>query len=171
MNVIEGRIGRFVKAARSLLIVQAVAALLAVALSIWAFVEVREMAAERDRLQTHVLELERDRAAHEALSTGLPPDAIPMSNLGEAELPFAIPVPVPMTDPNVIAPVEPAVPVEPLAEAPPEEPAVAADCAGADANSPRCRPGRWTTIPRRPPIRIPEPTRPDTNQQAPPAPN
>jgi len=171
MNVVEGRIGRFVKAARSLLIVQAVAALLAVAMSIWAFVEVREMAAERDRLQARVVELERDKAAGEALSTGLPAEAMPTPNSGEAELPFAIPVPVPMTDPNAIIPVEPVAPAEPPAESAVAEPTVVPDCTGADANQPRCRPGRWTPIPRRPPVRIPEPTRPDTNQQAPPAPN
>ena len=47
----HGRIARFVRAARSLLLMQVAAALLAVLLAVWALTAVWEMAAERDRLR------------------------------------------------------------------------------------------------------------------------
>jgi hypothetical protein len=170
MKLVDGRVGRFVKTARTLLIVQLAAALLAAGLSIWAFVEVREMAAERDRLQERVAELERDQAAKDALSTGLPADAMPAVNGVAPEIPFAIPVPVPMTDP-LTTPVEPVMPVEPAAGPPVEPPASGPDCSGANAALPRCRPsGRWNPPPR-PSTEVPVRPSPDTNQQRPPAPN
>ena len=163
MTELGGRIGRFVKAARSLLLVQAGVALLALALSVWAVFAVRQLAAERDQLQARLAELERQRgSAAPAAATPtaeMPPDA----NITTPAAPIVIPVPVPVA--------EPVLPVDTVAGAtdPAQQPGTATptpapDCTGASANQPRCRPGgRWN--PRPPGVQRPQqPVAPDPQQ-------
>jgi hypothetical protein len=142
MSVLEGRIGRFVKAARSLLIMQAAAALLAVALSVWAFVEVRELAAERERLQARVAELEGQRGAPSPVTTA-PNDVPPDATLAPRAPPVLIPVPVPVLGAELPAAGEPAPGTETPAVEPKPTESAAPDCSGDNASQPRCRPGRW----------------------------
>jgi hypothetical protein len=167
MTILDGRIGRFVKAARSLLVAQAAAALLAVGLSAWAFLAVRELAAERDALQAQVAELQGQRAASApaaAPTADLPPDA----NLTAPAATVIVPVPVPVIGVEEAPPLEPG----PAGEQPGTEngttpPSSEQDCSGANAAQPRCRPGRWTR--RDPPLRpvAPEPQPRSGNQQMP----
>lgn len=170
----SGRIGRFLRAARSLLLAQAAAALLVLGLAVWAFVEVRELAAERDRLQSRVHQLEAKQPPADPLAGSppvLPPEPLPPRPFESGAPPVAVPVPIPVEEPKTEEPA----PKEQEAEPPPpaEEPRTAPDCTGAAANSVRCRPGRWTRPPQRPvarpPIARPPVTTPaDGNQPKPP---
>lgn len=157
----NGRIARFVKAARSLLLMQLAAALLAVLLAGWALTAVWELAEERDSLRAQVQSLQSRQpevAATEEVRTtdpainGVRPPAI---------LPIAIPVPEVAPDVNMIlpgangtAPIVNQVTV-PTAEPPPAE----QDCSGANAGLPRCLPSRWQVRQRPQPRADPPPTK------------
>ena len=164
------RIAAFVSAARSLLVVQVLAALLAVGVTAWAFFEVRGLVSEREQLRARVNELEMQAAQPQqplapvplgpdpAINQILPPDMLMPPEINET-----VSVPVPETG-NVTAPVTP-----PGTAAPPgnsvtpqqpnrwnQQPPAATrpqlDCEGADRGRPGCRP-----IPERPPIqRLPD---------------
>lgn len=167
----NGRIARFVKAARSLLLMQVAAALLAVLLTAWALTAVWELAEERDSLRAQVQSLQARQPVAAAgaqnvetsrpLENGVRPPAI---------LPIAIPVPeVPpdvnliLPDSNLAAPVTNQMVPPPTATPPAQQ-----DCSGANAGQPRCRPGRWNRpAPQRTPPRTPPEPQPDA---APPAP-
>ena len=166
-----GRIGRFVKAARSLLMVQLVFGLLAVALSVWAFIAVRDLATQRDQLQRRVSELENSR------NQGMPTQPV-VAPVDPTMAPVPIMIPVPIGDPasNSQVPVEPvpgtppATGDQPTDQEPttqtPTQPNPQPDCTGANAAQPRCRPGRWN----RPPVTrvtpvAPEPQRTGNQQQ------
>lgn len=150
MNVVvtPGRIGRFVKAARSLLLVQVLAALLALGIAIWAVVEVRAMAVERDRLRARVAELEAQQAAAPATGAAplLPPGPGPLLNeVAPYDLPPEATLPPTLPDANVIAPTAPPVAAPPANQqqpaeetGPPRNPRW--DCSGANARLPRCQP-------------------------------
>lgn len=143
MTMLDGRIGRFVGAARKLLIVQAAVALLAAALSAWAYFEVRGLAAERDRLQSRVSQLEGQRMAPAALPVQAPVES-PEGNLMTAPaasiiIPVPIPVPVTGPDPEIDSAIAGEAPPAPAGVTPAPE----VDCSGANASLPRCRPGRW----------------------------
>ena len=142
------RIARFVAAARNLMLLQALAALLALAIAAWAFVEVRGLAVERDRLKARVTELEAQQngsglAPGPAVPLGpdpafnqmLPPGPPPDYNL-------VVPPIVTTPDANLIVP--PADTPPPAAEPGAEEPAAGPvrrwDCSGVNAQQPRCRP-------------------------------
>lgn len=146
-----GRIARFVSTARTLLALQVVAALLAVGIAAWAFVEVRGMAVERDRLKARVAELEAQQGS--ALQTGPAVPLGPDPLLNQAA-PLDLPPPVDLVPPapadtNVILPAPAPAEVRPPLAADEEpqapEPEAAApvrrwDCSGANAQNPRCRP-------------------------------
>lgn len=142
MSVETGRIARFVSAARTVLVLQVLAALLAVGVAAWAFVEVRGLAVERDRLKARVAELEAQSGAMEPVGPALPLGPDPAFN--------QILPPAPPPDMNLIAPPPPApeadvpAPVVPPAankqEPEPAGPVRRWDCSGANAQSPRCRP-------------------------------
>lgn len=149
----SGRIARFVKAARSLLLMQLAAALLAVLLSAWALTAVWELAAERDRLQAQVQSLEARQPAPAVTQVPEGTNTIGNGVRPPAILPIAIPVPEVAPDVNMIAPdanlVAPTTNqvTAPTTATPPTE----QDCSGAAAGQPRCRPGRWNRqIPQRP---------------------
>lgn len=147
------RVARFVSAARTLLLLQVLAALLAAGVAAWAFVEVRGLATERDRLKARVAELEaaQPTGIQQPLGPAIPLGPDPLLNQAA---PYDLPVPAPGMlppavgpDANVIVPAgPPAVPPAPAAdpeeEAQPEPggPARRWDCSGANAQSPRCRP-------------------------------
>ena len=158
----SGRIGRFVKAARQLLLMQLAAALLAVVLAVWAVFAVWELAAERDRLRAQLNEAPTAAAVATAPVIGAP-DSLDNEIRPPAIMPVFIPVPEVPPDVNMIVPetngAAPATaPVtEPVVDAPPEQ-----DCTGANANQARCRPGRWS-----PPIRQRPPPRPQPDPQQP----
>lgn len=162
-----GRIAAFVSAARSLLVVQVVAALLAVGVTAWAFFEVRGLVAEREQLRARVTELEAQAAQPQqpimpmplgpdpTINQILPPDAL----VPEAVDPGLTTTPEPGND---VAPVDPAgTPGNsvnpqppsrwpqrpPVTTQPPTTTPPRLDCAGADRANPRCRP-----VPERPPI-------------------
>jgi hypothetical protein len=152
----NGRVARFVKAARSLLLMQLAAALLAVVLAAWALTSVWELAAERDRLREQVRALQsRQPAAEAAPATG------PMQNgvRPPAILPIAIPVPEVAPDVNMIVPgTNTTAPTTNQVTEPTTEPPAELDCSGADAGQPRCLPDRWNRgVPQRPPRREAEP--------------
>ncbi|HEY0114501.1 MAG TPA: hypothetical protein VGB54_02160 [Allosphingosinicella sp.] len=175
--IIDGRIGRFVKAARLLLMVQLGAAALALLLSVWAFLAVRDLAAQRDRLQTRVAELEAARTSPDpaAVPPGAPTGPELDANLQAPPPLLTVPMPILIGETNTILPGEPP-PESNQAVEPPAgtgtttTPAPEADCTGANANQGRCRPGRWTR--RDPAVRPPRPTAPEPqrpgNQQTPP---
>lgn len=159
------RIAAFVSAARSLLVVQVVAALLAVGVTAWAFFEVRGVIAERDQLRARVAELEAQAAQPQQPLTPLPlgPDPainqiLPPDVLMPPELNETVPVTVPETG-NVAVQVTPpgTTAVPPGNTATPQQPGrwnqqqpttrPQLDCEGADRGRPGCRP-----IPERPPI-------------------
>lgn len=156
------RIGRFVRAARSLLLMQVAAAAVALVLGVWAVLAVRDLATERDELRARVAELETQRPAAPAAAAPSGPTGPAPSPLDtEIRPPAILPVPIPVTettpDPVVPEPSEPATipdPTtgEPATTPPPPE----QDCSGANANQARCRPGRWT---RRDPV-LQRPVRP-----------
>ncbi len=166
------RIGRFVSAARSLLLVQLVAALIATALGVWAVVAVRDLAAERDRLRAQVADLEASRGTAAAPApVGPPQSPLDTEVRPPAILPIAIPVPEAAPETNMILP----------GDAPPEavppgagEPGAATpptpqECTGTNATLARCRPGRWVRpdlIRQRPtPNTQPEVRRPTPNDR------
>jgi hypothetical protein len=164
----NGRIARFVKAARSLLLMQLAAALFALLLAAWAVTAVWELAAERDRLreQVRALQSREPAAAAETVPTGGP-----MENgvRPPAILPIAIPVPEVAPDVNMILPgansTAPATNevTEPTIETPAEP-----DCSGTNAAQPRCRPGRWNRpVPQRQPPRTEPEPQPDGTPPAP----
>lgn len=160
------RIARFVKAARTLLLAQVVAGVLATVLGVWAVVAVRDLATERDALRARLTELEKGQPvapAAEAAPQGPAPSPLDT----EVRPPAILPIPIPVTQaPSDVPPIEPgpgtpgtgAAPVDPVLSPPTAEP----DCTGADANTPRCRrPGRWIRpdgVTRRPdqPVEIPQ---------------
>lgn len=167
----DGRIGRFVKAARSLLLMQLVAAALATGLAIWAVTAVWELAAERDRLRAQV---DATRSANPTAETAAAPAENPILNevRPPAILPIAIPVPEAPADVNMLLPADGgALPpatnqvTEPVVETPPAR----EDCTGANADQTRCRPGRWNRpVPQRPiPRPQPEAQQPSTPQTSP----
>lgn len=168
------RIGRFVRAARSLLLMQLAAAGIAVALSVWAVLAVRDLATERDELRARVAQLETQAPANGGTPSQAPagPSASPLDN--EVRPPTILPIPIPVTgpasEPEVPEPTEPGAPPDPAtgepgATTPPEQ-----DCSGANARLPRCRrPGRWNPrdpVPQRPvpPVRG-EPLQPPVQRQ------
>jgi hypothetical protein len=158
----NGRIARFVKAARTLLIMQLLAALLAFALAIWAVTAVWELAAERDRLRA---QLDTIQSGAPLVQEEAPIAQNPLpSGPGQTDiLPIFIPVPqapdvnMMLPDPLAVPPVANQV-TEPAPGTPP-----ALDCA-ADPAQPRCRPERW-----RPPVRQRPAPRTDPEPQQPPA--
>lgn len=156
------RIGRFVKAARSLLLLQLFAAALATALAIWAVTAVWELAAERDRLRAQVDAQQSAPAAAQQPATA--DEAILNEVRPPALLPIAIPISEPAADVNMMLPEPGLVPpgTNQAAEPPVDTPTTDQECTGADANQPRCRPGRWNRpVPQRPvPRPQPEPEQP-----------
>ncbi len=162
-----GRLAAFVSAARSLLVVQLVAALLAVGVTGWAFFEVRGLVAEREQLRARVAELEAQAAQPQqpVMPVPLGPDPafnqiLPPDMLAPPEINQTMPVPVPETG-NVTTPVTPGT-TAPGNSATPQEPGrwnqqqpttrPQLDCDGVDRGRPGCRP-----IPERPPIqRLPD---------------
>ena len=178
------RIAAFVSAARSLLVVQAIAALLAVGVTAWAFFEVRGAIAERDQLRARVAELEAQAAQPQQPLTPVPlgPDPL-MNQILPPEvlapetgpiLPDAGNVVVPVTPPQTSEPGNTVTPPgrwdqRPPTAQPPATTPPRLDCAGADRANPRCRP-----IPERPPIqqlpdRLTPRGEPLTPQQTPPS--
>ena len=157
----HGRIARFVKAARSLLLMQLAASLLAVLLAVWALTAVWELAAERDRLREQVQSLQSRQPA--AAAAQAVPTGGPMENgvRPPAILPIAIPVPEVAPDVNMILPgTNVAAPVDtPVTEPTTGTAPAELDCSGVNAGQPRCRPGRWNRpVPQRPiPRTEPEP--------------
>lgn len=160
-----GRIGRFVRAARKLLLLQLAAAVLATAFAVWAVVGVRDLAAERDRLREQV-------AALQSQQTGTA-EFLPAETPGSASvtpplvLPIAIPVDDSLADTNTLLP-EPALPPEANVAAPPApgaQPTPELDCAGADSADPRCRPVRWRVPLQRRPAEPPPDAEPKNEQE------
>jgi hypothetical protein len=143
-----GRISRFVKAARTLLLMQLVAALLATALAIWAVIAVWELADERDRLRAQLAAVQSRPASAQA---EMPPADNPILNevRPPALLPIAIPVTQAPEDVNMILPGPAAVPpvTNEVTEPVPETPPASTDCT-ADPSRPGCGSVRW-----RPPVR------------------
>ena len=164
------RIAAFVSAARSLLVVQVVAALLAVGVTGWAFFEVRGLVAEREQLRARVAELEAQAAQPQQpmLPVPLGPDPsinqiLPPEVLLPPELNQSVPVTVPEVG-NLTTPVTPPGTTAPGNSAAPEQPGrwnqqqsqtptrPQLDCNGVDRGRPGCRP-----LPERPPIqRLPD---------------
>lgn len=165
----NGRIARFVKAARTLLLVQLLAALLAVALAIWAVTSVWELAAERDRLRAQLDAKQMSQAPAEQRQ--LAGDPI----LNQASSPTLLPIPIPVIQPpadiNTTLPPD-AAPIPPATnevEPEPETPSAGQDCTGPDATQPRCRPGRWSRpVPQRP---VPRPQPEQPQPETPPRPD
>ena len=160
----HGRIARFVKAARSLLLMQLGAALFALLLAGWALIAVWELAAERDRLREQVQALQSRQPAPAAETVQTPG---PMQNgvRPPAILPIAIPVPEVAPDVNMIVPgANSTAPTTNQATEPTTEPPAEPDCSGANAGEPGCLPNRWNR--RGPPRREPDPQQDGT----PPAP-
>jgi hypothetical protein len=170
MSIPGARIGRFVRAARSLLLMQLGAAVVAVVLGIWAVLAVRDMASERDQLRARVAELDSQRPNPVNAPAAAPngPTASPLDT--EIRPPAILPVPIPVVetapDPVVDVPIKTDVDPNPATEEPvvTPTPTPEQDCSGANARLPRCRPGRWNRgdpVLRRPlaPVR-PEPQQP-----------
>ena len=159
-----GRIAAFVSAARSLLVVQVVAALLAVGVTGWAFFEVRGLVAEREQLRARVAELEAQAAQPQQPLAPVPlgPDPtinqiLPPELMLPPEMNETVPVTVPEVG-NVTTPVTPpGATVPPGNTMTPQQPnrwnqqppttRPQLDCEGADRGRPGCRP-----LPERPPI-------------------
>jgi hypothetical protein len=158
------RIAAFVSAARSLLVVQVVAALLAVGVTGWAFFEVRGLLVEREQLRARITELEAQAAQPQqpVMPVPLGPDPtinqiLPPEMLMPPEINTTVPVTVPETG-NVTTPVTPPGTTAPGNSATPQDPGrwnqqqpttrPQLDCEGVDRGRPGCRP-----IPERPPIR------------------
>jgi len=164
MSVERGQIGRFVRAARTLLLAQLAAAVIALAFAVWAVAAVSDLAAERDRLREQLAA----RPAGPAAAAPGPLDLPPGENVGNAPVvvPIAVPIPEAPADTNMILPGDP--PLE--GQVPPPEPEPTPpdqDCIGANADQARCRPGRWTRPPtaRPPTVRPPAETPPGNDQQ------
>lgn len=158
------RIGRFVSAARSLLVVQVLAALLAVGIAGWAFFEVRGVIAEREQLRARVAELEALQTAQPQVPPAptplgpdplinqiLPPDMLVPPEVTQTPiLPDAgvgnlqTPVTPPATTPPAGTPADQQPPGR-WNQQQPTRPQL--DCSGADRGRPGCRP-----VPARPPI-------------------
>ncbi len=158
------RIAAFVSAARSLLVVQVVAALLAVGVTAWAFFEVRGVIAEREELRARVAQLEAQAAQPQqplapmplapdpSINQILPPDMMLPPEINET-VPVTVPetgnVTVPVTPPGTTLPPGNSVTQQPPnrwnQQPPTTRPQL--DCEGADRGRPGCRP-----IPERPPI-------------------
>ena len=150
----SGRIGRFVGAARALVRVQLAIAVLAVARSVWAYFIVRDLAAERDRLQAQVATLENDLHARPVIEQAGEGAAAPNA------APILIAVPIVEALPRVAEPPPPPQerPANSAGEtAEPPRPQAGPDCSGADASQPRCRPGRWNRPVLQRPISRPAP--------------
>ena len=173
MRVRGSRIAAFVSAARSLLVVQVLAALLAIGVTGWAFFEVRGVIAERDELRARVAELEALQGTQPQMPVDpaplptdplinqiLPPDSLvppevqpiplPDAGAGNAQtLPPGATPPV-GTPPGTTSPPGQQPPgrwpqqQQPTTQ-PPTRPQL--DCNGADRDRPGCRP-----LPQRPPI-------------------
>jgi hypothetical protein len=160
----SGRIGRFVAAARRLMLMQVGAALLALVLAVWAVIAVWELAAERDRLRAQL-----DAAPESSSMNAAAPATNSATSLdNEIRAPAIMPVFIPMTeepsDMNMLVPeMNAAAPVANQVAEPNVEPVPEQECTGANANQARCRPGRWTRpVPQRPiPRTQPEPQQPD----------
>ena len=158
------RVTAFVSAARSLLVVQVAAALLAVGVTGWAFFEVRGLIVEREQLRARVAELEAQAVQPQQPLVPVPlgPDPtinqiLPPEVLMPPEINETIPVTVPETG-NVTTPVmPPGTTAPPGNTATPQQPGrwnqqppttrPQLDCEGADRGRPGCRP-----LPERPPI-------------------
>lgn len=141
------RIARFVKAARALLLMQMVAAVIATGLGLWAVLAVRDLATERDRLRAQVTALEQGRPGAEAdVGAQATPDGPAPSPLdSEVRPPAIMPVMIPIVSDaprDTPVPVEPPATADPATGEPVTPPATATDCGG--PNQPRCRPGRWS---------------------------
>jgi hypothetical protein len=158
----EGRIGRFLRAARTLFLMQLAAGVLALALAVWAVVAVRDLAAERDRLQSQLADLRArpqpmevlPTAPAEATQNGLPGVREPLAN-PPAELRPDAPEPTDLPPRPVITPRVPPAGLEPD------------DPDGPPIQTPtRPTPQQPTVPPSRYPTRPPtqQPTRPDTQQ-------
>jgi len=160
MSAERGPIARFVRAARTLLLAQLAAAVVALAFAVWAVVAVRDLAAERDRLREQL----SARPAEASATAPGPIEPTPGAEAGNAPIvvPIAVPIPEGPADTNMLLPGDPLLdgqvpPPEPE-PTPPEQ-----DCIGANADQARCRPGRWTRPPARPPAETP----PGNSQQPP----
>ncbi len=170
------RIAAFVRAARALLWMQVGAGVLATGLGVWAFVAVRDLAAERDLLADQVLELQRAQPAA-GPATATPTGVAPSPLDTEVRPPAIMPVYVPIVTGPAITPPIPPVDAPPPPDAtpdppPPQNPPTAADCAGPNADPRRCRPGRWNRPDR--PITmqpVPQPTEQPQRGSDPPRPN
>ena len=156
------RVAAFVSAARSLLVMQVLAALLAVGVTAWAFFEVRGLIAERDQLRARVTQLEAQAGQPQQMVAPVPLEPDPLLN---QIVPPDVLEPSNMMDPapdtgNVAEPVIPTETTEPgNTVVPPsrwnQRPPVTTptptrpqlDCNGADRGRPGCRP-----LPERPPI-------------------
>lgn len=163
----SSRISRFVRAARSLLLMQLAGAVIALVLAVWAVTAVWELAAERDRLQAQVQALQSRQPAGTAEPT--PAASSPLANevRPPAILPIAIPVPEVAPDVNMIVPeANVAAPAPDLTTPPADVTPPGQDCSGANAGQPRCRPGRWNQPVRQRPVPRtqpdPQPSAPDT---------
>jgi hypothetical protein len=167
----NGRIARFVKAARSLLLMQLAAALLASALAIWAVTAVWELAAERDRLRA---QLDSVQSRPETAQTETPLSDNPMLNevRPPALLPIAIPVMQAPEDVNMILPGPAAVPpvTNQVTEPVPETPPAGVDCT-ADPSRPGCGSVRWRPPVRQRPGARPDPDPPQPKEETPPRPD
>lgn len=167
------RTARFVKAARSLLLVQLVAAVIAAALGVWAVVAVRDLASERDRLRAQVSALESAQPGPDAPSAtpaGPTPSPLDTEVRPPAILPMAIPVPATLPETNTLTPDGGVVATGNESEnkvADEDTP----NCSNPAVGDPRCGPRRWqrdpvlqrqTTPVRRDPQR-PTPTDPKAN--------
>lgn len=176
MNVPGIRIARFVRAARSLLLMQVAAAVIAVGLGAWAVLAVRDLAAEREQLRARVAELEARRpdaaiVPGEPAATADGPEPSPLDQ--EVRPPAILAVPIPVTESPLETPPDASDPLPPVGttpdpvveEPPPSTTTPEQDCSGVNARLPRCRPGRWR--PRDPSVTRPPTTRPDTQEPRP----
>jgi hypothetical protein len=150
---------------------QLVAALLAIALAIWAVTAVWELAAERDQLRAQ-LDSVRSRPASAEADTPLTDNPI----LNEVRLPALLPIAIPIIqapeDVNMILPAPAAVPpvTNQVTGPVPETPPAGADCA-ADPTRPGCSPGRWRTPVRQRPAPRVEPDPQQPKEETAPGPN
>lgn len=153
VEIRSSRLGAFVQAARSLLVMQVLAAVLALGVAVWALVEVQGLAAERNQLRGRVTELEAQRAVQPDLPP--PPGTLPPAPLPPPEPLFNVvdpgfaptiltPPPVLTPPANTVAPLEPAgiEPIEPVEEGGPprrDPTPPRRDCSGVNADRPGCR--------------------------------
>lgn len=166
----NGRIARFVKAARALLLMQLVAALLAVALAIWAVTAVWALAAERDRLRAQVDAMQSRQPTSEEAPLAENPA------LNEVRTPIILPIAIPISqappEATTIPPDAAALPPgnDQVTDPAPEPPPPGPDCA-ADPTQPGCRSDRWRPPVRQRPGRGVEPDAQQPPAETPPRPN